>query len=128
MTPNAPLIPVSWGELADKISILEIKCARLLVPAAAANAARELAALTPILAPVADSIAAERAALTAVNTRLWDIEDAIRTHEAAQDFGPGFVALARSVYRENDSRGRIKADINHALGSALVEEKQYARY
>ena len=128
MTTAAPLIPVSWGELADKISILAIKCARLRAPEAAANVARELAALTAALAPVADTIAAERAALTAVNTRLWDIEDAIREKEAAQDFGDAFVVLARSVYRENDERGRIKAAINRVLQSALLEEKQYSRY
>ncbi|MEI7709920.1 MAG: DUF6165 family protein [Rhodospirillales bacterium] len=128
MTDTAPTIPVSWGELADKISILEIKCARLRSAAAAANAARELAALSAVLAPVAASIAAERAELTAVNTRLWEIEDAIRARESAQDFGPAFVALARSVYRENDERGRIKAAINRALRSVLVEEKQYSAY
>ena len=128
MTDTAPTIPVSWGELADKISILEIKCARLRSPAANANAARELAALSAVLAPVAASIAAERAALSAVNKTLWEIEDAIRAHESTQDFGPAFVALARSVYRENDERGRIKATINRALRSALVEEKQYSAY
>jgi hypothetical protein len=128
MSDNAPLIPVSWGELADKISILEIKRERIRAPKAAANVARELAALMRVLEPVGLSIAAERAALTEVNMRLWEIEDAIREKEAAQDFGDGFVALARSVYRENDERGRIKAAINKRLGSALVEEKQYARY
>lgn len=128
MSDNAPLIPVSWGELADKISILEIKRGRIRAPKAAANVARELAALMRVLEPVGLSIAAERAALTEVNMRLWEIEDAIREKEAAQDFGDGFVALARSVYRENDERGRIKAAINKRLGSALVEEKQYARY
>lgn len=128
MTTETPLIPVSWGELADKISILEIKCARLQAPAALANAARELAALSAVLAPVADRIATERAALTAVNSRLWEIEDRIREKDAAQDFGDAFVALARSVYRENDERGRVKAAINRVLGSALVEEKQYSRY
>ena len=128
MTTEAPTIPVSWGELADKISIVEIKCARLRAPDAVANAARELAALTAVLAPVAGTVAAECAALTAVNTRLWDIEDAIREKEAAQDFGDAFIALARSVYRENDERGRIKAAINRILRSPLVEEKQYSRY
>jgi len=128
MSDNAPLIPVSWGELADKISILEIKRERLRAPDAVANVARELAALMRVLEPVGVTIAAERAALADVNTRLWEIEDAIREKEAAQDFGHGFVALARSVYRENDERGRIKAAINKRLGSALVEEKQYARY
>ena len=114
--------------MADNISILAIKCARLRAPEAAGNAARELAALAAALSPVADTIAAERAALTAVNTRLWDIEDAIREKEAAQDFGDAFVVLARSVYRENDERGRIKAAINRVLQSALLEEKQYSRY
>lgn len=97
MTTDAPLIPVSQGELADRISILEIKCARRRAPAAVANAARELAALAAVLAPVSETIAAERAALTAVNTRLWEIEGAIREQESAQDFGDAFVALARSV-------------------------------
>ena len=73
-------------------------------------------------------IAAERAALTEVNQRLWDIEDRIREKEAAQDFDDAFVALARSVYHENDHRARIKRAINDLLGSVLVEEKQYARY
>ena len=128
MTTEAPLIPVSWGELADKVSILEIKCARLRAPEAVANAARDLAALAAVLAPVADAIATERAALVTVNTSLWEIEDAIREKEAAQDFGEAFIALARSVYRENDERGRIKAAINRVVRSALVEEKQYSRY
>ena len=128
MTDDTPLIPVSWGELADKISILEIKRERLRAPDAVANVMRELAALMRVLEPVGPRIAAERAALAAVNTRLWEIEDAIREKEAAQDFGPDFVALARSVYRENDARGRVKAAINRRLGSTLVEEKQYAQY
>ena len=66
--------------------------------------------------------------LRAVNMRLWRIEDEIREHERACDFGPGFVALARAVYHENDERGRIKRALNQALGSALVEEKQYSAY
>lgn len=128
MTDRSPMVPVSWGELVDKITILEIKCARLRAPAAAANAARELAALATVLEPVAAQIAAERAQLVAVNTRLWEIEDAIREHEAAKDFGETFIALARAVYQENDTRGRIKAAVNRALNSALVEEKQYSAY
>jgi hypothetical protein len=68
------------------------------------------------------------AALRAVNTRLWRIEDLIREKDAANDFGTSFVALARSVYHENDERGRIKQALNQRLGSALVEEKQYSAY
>jgi hypothetical protein len=126
-----PVVPVSWGELLDKITILEIKRARLRAPEALANTTRELAALTPVAAavePGPDELPALRAALTAVNERLWEIEDRIREKEAAGDFGTEFVALARSVYRENDERGRIKRAINTLLGSVLMEEKQYSVY
>jgi hypothetical protein len=65
-------------------------------------------------------------ALRTINGRLWDIEDAIRRHERARDFGPGFIALARAVYQANDRRAAIKRQINDLLGSALIEEKSYA--
>ena len=126
-----PIVPVSWGELLDKITILEIKRLRLRAPAAVANAERELAALAPaltVLDPAPAGLAELRTALAAVNQRLWTIEDQIRERDAQADFGPGFVALARSVYRENDERGRIKRAINTLLGSGLVEEKQYSAY
>lgn len=126
-----PVVPVSWGELLDKVAILEIKRLRLRAPEAVANAERELAALAAVLAllePAPAGLAELRAALAAVNQRLWTIEDRIREKEAAADFGPAFVALARSVYRENDERGRIKRAINALLGSGLVEEKQYSAY
>jgi len=125
------VVPVSWGELLDKVAILEIKRLRLRAPAAVANAEREFSALAPALAllePAPAGLAELRAALAAVNQRLWTIEDRIREKEAAADFGDGFVALARSVYRENDERGRIKRAINVLLGSGLVEEKQYSAY
>jgi hypothetical protein len=124
---TSPLIAVSWGELLDKIAILMIKVDRLRSPAAARNAARELALLQAVTADVR-GIAVLESALLAVNTRLWRIEDLIREKEASGDFGPEFVALARAVYRENDERGRIKSAINAALRSALVEEKQYSAY
>jgi hypothetical protein len=126
-----PVVPVSWGELLDKIAILEIKRERLRAPAAVANAERELAALSTaltVLDPVPAGLAELRAALAAVNQRLWTIEDQIREKDALGEFGPGFVALARSVYRENDERGRIKRAINTLLGSGLVEEKLYSAY
>ena len=124
---TSPLVPVSWGELLDKIVILEIKCLRLRAPAALANASAELALLRRA-ASGATRVAELMAALRAVNTRLWRIEDLIREKEAAGDFGAGFVVLARAVYHENDERGRIKQAINRLLGSALVEEKQYSAY
>lgn len=124
---TSPLVPVSWGELLDKIVILEIKCLRLRAPAARDNAATELALLQRA-ASGATGASELMAALRAVNTRLWRIEDLIREKEAAGDFGAGFVALARAVYHENDERGRIKQALNRRLGSALVEEKQYSAY
>lgn len=124
---TSPTIPVSWGELLDKIAILQIKSHRLHSPEARGNAANELnmlrqAASNPVRVPELE------AALLAVNTRLWRIEDLIREKEAAGDFGPGFVALARAVYHENDERGRIKQALNRRLHSPLLEEKQYSAY
>ena len=124
---TTPTIPVSWGELLDKIAILAIKTYRLRSPTAKANAAKELALLRES-ATFPPETAFLEAALVAVNTRLWRIEDLIREKEAAGDFGPGFIALARAVYFENDERGRIKQEVNRMLRSALVEEKQYASY
>jgi hypothetical protein len=124
---TSPMVPVSWGELLDKIAILRIKTDLLRAPEARANAASELALLLQA-APLSPGTAELEAALLAVNTRLWRIEDLIREKEAAKDFGPGFVALARAVYHENDERGRIKQAINRVLRSALVEEKQYSTY
>ena len=126
-----PMVPVSWGELLDKAAILEIKRQRLRASDAVAHTETELAALRPALAaldPPPAGLAELRSALMAVNQRLWTIEDRVRAKEAAADFGPEFIALARSVYRENDERGRIKRAINLLLGSGLIEEKQYTAY
>lgn len=121
-------VPVSLGELADKVSILEIKAARIVDPARRANVARELDALRQAWADAAlpELEALDGwAELVEVNTALWEIEDEIRAHEARQDFGPRFIELARAVYVTNDRRAAIKRAINLALGSALVEEKSY---
>ena len=130
MTADMPYVPVSWGELLDKIVILEIKTERLADPKARANAMRELELLREAAAPVmtGGKAAASMARLKRVNQSLWDIEDRIRDHERAGDFGPGFIELARSVYRCNDERGALKREINLALGSALIEEKSYKPY
>lgn len=126
-----PLVPISWGELLDKISILEIKSARITANAALANVRAELSQLNNVagdmLATRAD-VAAIKAALRRVNEALWDIEDRIREREHAQDFGSAFIELARAVYRTNDERGALKRRINILLGSALMEEKHYAAY
>lgn len=126
--PVAPLAPVSWGELWDKITILRIKVSRFRSDIAQTNAERELRLLQEVAGTPAASLHPLLAALLAVNTRLWRIEDLIREKEAAGDFGAEFVRLARAVYQENDERGRIKADLNRRLNSLVVEEKQYSSY
>jgi hypothetical protein len=125
------LVPVSFGELLDKLSILQIKSERMSDPAKLANVRNELAALETTWAAhpaAAQDVAALRAELKAVNERLWVIEDDIRLKEKAQAFDAEFVKLARSVYFENDIRARVKKDLNLALGSAYVEEKSYQDY
>ena len=125
------LAPVSFGELLDKIAILQIKSERMTDPAKLANVRNELSALEAswVAHPAAaHDIAGLRAELKAVNERLWVIEDDIRIKEKAQVFDDGFIQLARSVYFENDERARIKKEINLALGSAYVEEKSYQNY
>jgi hypothetical protein len=125
---DIPRVPTSWGELLDKITILEIKAARLPDATARANAGKELGMLREIAAPVLTQIAPLAARLKTLNEALWDIEDRIREHERADDFGEEFIALARSVYKTNDQRGAIKRQINLVLGSALIEEKSYKPY
>lgn len=124
------VVPVSLGDLADKITILRIKAARLTDPQKLANVALELDSLERIFAggfPIlSDEVKTAVQSLQEVNERLWVIEDEIRECERDSDFGPRFVALARSVYRTNDERARLKRDINVLLGSKLIEEKSYA--
>jgi hypothetical protein len=130
-TMSEILTPVSFGELLDKISILQIKSERMADAAKLANVRKELSALeqTWMAHPAAvQDVAKLRADLKAVNERLWVIEDDIRIKEKAQAFDEDFIRLARSVYFENDTRARIKKDINLALGSAYVEEKSYEDY
>ena len=126
----SPHVPVSWGELIDKITILEIKTQRLSDETARANARKELRLLQDIAGEVLTRKETEilMARLRVLNLTLWEIEDSIRDHERAGDFGPAFVELARSVYRRNDERGQVKRQINLALGSALIEEKSYRPY
>ena len=126
------LVPVSYGELIDKISILEIKAQRIGDAAKRANVQKELDALLATWqahpASRAQSIEDLWAELRRVNGELWDIEDHIRDQEAAGSFDARFVELARAVYFTNDVRARLKRDLNTRLGSDLVEEKSYANY
>ena len=124
-------VPISYGELIDKITILEIKSERIGDAAKLANVRIELDLLNETWRadPAARiDIATERAQLRGVNEALWDIEDRIRLKEKARAFDDEFVELARSVYIRNDERAAIKRVINQKLGSTLVEEKSYQDY
>lgn len=130
-TANSPLAPISWGELLDKISILQIKSERVRSAEARRNIRAELEQLSAIVAERLsgdDRLRVACARLKAINERLWDIEDGIRDKERAQAFDAEFIALARSVYQSNDERAAIKREINLQTGSELIEEKQYSVY
>jgi hypothetical protein len=141
MAPATPLryaiamsqisVPIAYGELIDKITILEIKSERIRDAAKLANVRVELDLLNDTWGtnPASSTdIAAERTELRRVNEALWDIEDRIRLKEKAKAFDAEFVELARSVYIRNDERAAIKRAINTKLGSTLVEEKSYQDY
>jgi hypothetical protein len=124
-------VPISPGELLDKITILRIKSKRMADPKKLANVRLELHALEETWSASAyakGDIESDVDALLGVNERLWVIEDDIRDKERAQAFDAEFIRLARAVYFENDERAAIKRRINVKLGSGLVEEKSYARY
>jgi hypothetical protein len=128
---NEIQVPISPGELLDKITILRIKAQRMTDPDKLANVRVELKALQDTWkasAYAAVDVEADVNALLAVNGRLWTIEDDIRDKERAKVFDEGFVQLARSVYIENDERAAIKRRLNVKLGSSLVEEKSYSQY
>jgi hypothetical protein len=125
-----PTAPVSWGELIDKVTILEIKDAKIANSTALINIRHELALLQAIARPILAErqIAGLKTRLREVNEALWQIEDRIREKEAAAEFDSEFIELARSVYKTNDERSALKRQINTQLGSAIVEEKSYASY
>lgn len=124
-------VPLSFGEVLDKITILEIKSERIENEEKVSNVRLELDALNRIWEHEihdASRIGDLCVQLKSVNEELWEIEDNIRDQEAKQDFGPQFISLARSVYFTNDRRAAIKKEVNLALGSRFVEEKSYQDY
>ena len=126
--PTVPHVPLSWGELIDKITILQIKRGKMSGDAGG-RVSQELALLEAIAAPVLDDDTRALATrLKELNTALWDIEDAIRAKEAAKSFDAQFIELARAVYHTNDERGQVKRAINLHLKSELMEEKAYHVY
>jgi predicted nucleic acid-binding Zn-ribbon protein len=132
-TPSGgkPIVEVSWGELIDKMTILEIKEQRLTSPKATANVRRELTILITIvqgLQPRPVELDQLKRKIRTINETLWEIEDKIRAKEAKKSFDQEFIELARSIYINNDKRAQIKSEINRLLNSDLVEEKEYTRY
>jgi hypothetical protein len=125
---DAPRVPISWGELIDKIAILEIKSKRLNSVVAKSNVEKELVLLNEIIVnlPILQEILELRNELSTINAKLWDIEDDIRAKESVQKFDEEFIELARSVYKLNDVRAATKRKINEFLSSDLKEEKSYA--
>jgi hypothetical protein len=129
---NEPVvIPVAIGELADKITVLEIKAERIADAVKLKNVRAELDLLRAVWqqrggrGPVLDELIRE---LKKTNESLWVIEDDIRECEHRQDFGPRFIELARAVYRNNDERALLKRKINELTGSSIIEEKSYSGY
>jgi len=124
-------VPISTGELLDKITILRIKAARMSDPSKVANVKHELALLEKTWSEsgaAAVNLGNEEANLTHVNEKLWVIEDEIRDEERAKRFTERFIELARAVYFTNDERAAIKKRINTLSGSTIVEEKSYKQY
>ena len=129
--PEMPLLPVSWGEVFDKMTILQIKVEKFAGSLKRANVERELREIALVVGDF-DRFPAELQPcmdeLKRVNERLWNVEDSKRECERKHCFDDHFVQLAREVYFGNDKRAAIKRQINALLGSAIVEEKSYNAY
>jgi len=124
-------VPISPGELLDKITILQIKSERIEDSAKLANVNRELEMLTRVWeqsVAADDEIEALTARLKSINEALWEIEDDIRDEERNKRFGERFIELARAVYVTNDERADAKKQVNLHLNSSIVEEKSYQDY
>ena len=127
---RTPVVPISWGELIDKITILEIKNLKIVSITAKKNIRKELKYLLEIavLNKMPKEIDVLKNELCNVNLKLWGVEDQIREKELAGEFDETFIELARSVYRLNDIRAMTKQSINIRLCSELVEEKSYKHF
>lgn len=121
-------IDVSNGEIADKLTIIELKLERISDPEKVSNLEKEHLILEKAAARFIKKSDPLYRDLYRVNAELWDIEDRIRDLERKKDFGPDFIETARAVYFKNDLRSAIKRQINISTGSGLVEEKSYGKY
>jgi hypothetical protein len=125
------LVPISPGELLDKLTILRIKSARMTDETKLRNVRLELQLLEQTWrdsGAAIPEVAADETELQRVNEALWEIEDKIRDKELAREFDAEFIELARAVYVTNDERAAVKKRVNLALGSRIVEEKSYKPY
>ena len=128
---NEILIPISPGELLDKITILQIKSERIADAAKVANVQTELGMLEKVWGEAVsddEQILALKRELKSINEALWEIEDDIRDEERNRRFGERFIELARAVYVTNDERANAKKKVNLHLNSSIVEEKSYQDY
>jgi hypothetical protein len=128
---HAPMIPVSWGELVDKITILELKRNKIESEPARKKIEQELTLLLKLYEDGIDETACMnelKRDLASVNSQLWNVEDSLRAKEAKNIFDAEFIALARSVYKLNDRRFEIKRRLNAETASELIEEKIYPKY
>jgi len=121
-------IEVSNGEIADKLTIIEIKLENIKDEKKLANLRNEFHVLDEAVSKTMKKDHELYQELLKINKQLWDIEDRIRELEKAKDFGPEFIEVARSVYFTNDKRSEVKRQINELTGSALIEEKSYEDY
>ncbi len=129
--PIHPFVQVSWGELIDKITILEIKARSISSAKSRENVGRELRQLRRVFrngSPRSARVNILKRRLKAINKALWVIEDRIRAKESERQFDNEFIQPARQVYKKNDTRAALKRKLNVLLGSELVEEKQYQPY
>jgi hypothetical protein len=127
--PGAIEVPVSPGELIDKITILKIKSERIKDPEKLDHVRTELAMLEDSQSDSlvnSEELTKLMTDLKKVNEALWQVEDELRRCESREDFGPGFIELARSVFRHNDTRSALKGKINQLLNSPIAEQKEYS--
>ena len=129
-------IPVAVGEVADKITILELNLRFIKDKEKTNNIKKELTLLKEIYDKCVEShnnstqnrIRALQYNLSEINQQIWKIEDAIRFQEKNEKFDVNFIQLARSIYRNNDRRAKLKRQINLLTNSEIIEEKSYEEY
>lgn len=128
-----PMVEISNGEVVDRWTILRIKKARITNSSALINIDCELDLISPLREKIVgrnfpNQIAPLELELFRINKDLWNVEDQLRELEKLSDFGETFISLARSVYKLNDERSRIKRKINDITMSTIIEEKSYEQY